>query len=77
MLRWPVNKEKEKRPMATPEPIRSVQIVDVKIPFLSLVAIFVKAALAVIPAAIILTLIGVVIGVVFGGIFGTHVPPTR
>jgi hypothetical protein len=55
-----------------PTNVQQVQIVDVKIPFLSLVAIFVKAALAVIPAAIILTMIGVVIGMVLNAIFGTH-----
>lgn len=40
-----------------PEPSHPIVIADVKIPFTRLVAFFVKAAFAVIPAAIIVTVV--------------------
>jgi hypothetical protein len=46
-------------------------VVDLRIPFWRLVAFFVKSALAVIPAAIILALIFALIGVVIGMLWGT------
>jgi len=47
-----------------------VVITDVKMPFISMVIFMVKAAIAAIPALIILTLLGVMVTIVFGGIFG-------
>jgi hypothetical protein len=55
--------------MEGPSPQRSV-IVDVRIPFFRLVFFFVKAALAVIPAAIILSIIGFVLSALFMAFFG-------
>lgn len=46
-----------------------VTIVDVKMPFLSMVVFMVKAAIASIPAFIILSLIGTLFFSVMGGIF--------
>ena len=46
-------------------------IVDLRIPFFRLVFFFVKAALAIIPAAIILALIFALIGVAIGMLWGT------
>ena len=51
-------------------PAQRLVIVDLRIPFIRLVFFFVKAALAVIPAAIILSLIGVVLSALFWGIVG-------
>jgi hypothetical protein len=47
-----------------------VTIVDVKMPFLSMVVFMVKFAIASIPAAIILMIIFGVLGAIFGGMFG-------
>ena len=47
-----------------------VVISDVKIPFISMGVFMVKAAIAAIPAIIILVLLGTIITAVFGGIFG-------
>ena len=47
-----------------------VTIVDVKMPFLSMVIFMVKAAIAAIPAFIILAIIGAIIMGVTGGIMG-------
>jgi len=47
-----------------------VSIVDVKMPFLSMVVFMVKAAVAAIPAMIILAIIGSVITAIFGGLSG-------
>lgn len=47
-----------------------VTIVDVKMPFWSMVVFMVKAAIASIPAFIILAIIGAIFFVVLGGIFG-------
>ena len=45
-------------------------IVDLRIPFFRLVFFFVKAALAMIPAAIILALIFALLGVIIGMLWG-------
>lgn len=47
-----------------------VTIVDVKMPFLSMVIFMVKAAIAAIPAFIILAIIGSIIMTILGGMFG-------
>ena len=47
-----------------------VNIVDIRMPFLSMVVFMVKAAIASIPAFIILALTWSVLGVIFTGIFG-------
>ena len=51
-----------------------VVVVDVKMPFLSMVIFMVKWAIASIPAIIILMVIGAVIAGVLGGLFGGHGP---
>ena len=51
-------------------PGERVTITDIDIPFGRLVAIFIKWALAAIPATIIVTLILMVIMGIFGAIFG-------
>jgi hypothetical protein len=48
-----------------------VTIVDVKMPFLSMVIFMVKAAIAAIPAFIILAIIAAIVIAVFGGM-GRH-----
>lgn len=47
-----------------------VTIVDVKMPFLSMVVFMVKAAIASIPAFIILAIIGAIVFTVLGSMFG-------
>lgn len=47
-----------------------VVITDVKMPFTSMVIFMVKAAIAAIPALIILTILGTITAVVLGGILG-------
>lgn len=47
-----------------------VNIVDIKMPFLSMVVFMVKAAIASIPAFIILAIIGMVFMTVLGGMMG-------
>lgn len=47
-----------------------VSIVDVKMPFMSMVVFMVKAAIAAIPAMIILAIVGSIIVAIFGGLFG-------
>ena len=47
-----------------------VNIVDIKMPFWSMVMFMVKAAIASIPAIIILTIIFTILSAIFGGIFG-------
>lgn len=47
-----------------------VVIVDIKMPFWSMVVFMVKAAIASIPAFIILAIISVIIMTIFGGIIG-------
>lgn len=51
-------------------PAQRLVIVDLRIPFFRLVFFFVKAALAVIPAAIILSLIAFVCSALFYGVAG-------
>ena len=47
-----------------------VTIVDVKMPFGSMVVFMVKSAIAAIPAVIILVIIFAILGALFGGILG-------
>jgi len=47
-----------------------VNIIDIKMPFWSMVVFMVKASIAAIPAFIILSMIGAVIMTVLGGLFG-------
>ena len=49
--------------------VNHVSIVDIKMPFWSMVVFMVKAALASIPAFIILTVIFAVLSAIFGGLF--------
>ena len=49
--------------------VNQVSIVDIKMPFWSMVVFMVKAALASIPAFIILTVIFAVLSAIFGGLF--------
>lgn len=51
-----------------------VTIVDVKIPFISMVFLMVKFAVASIPALIILTILGALVTGVLGGIGGMFNP---
>jgi hypothetical protein len=51
-------------------PTQRFVIVDLRIPFFRLVFFFVKAALAVIPAAIILSIIGFVLSALFWALAG-------
>jgi hypothetical protein len=59
-----------------PESTQYVVVTDIKIPFMSMVVLLVKWALAAIPAMIILIVIGMVLSMVlsalFGGDFGWH-----
>lgn len=48
---------------------REVVVVDVKIPFLSMVILLVKWAIAAIPAMIILIVLGAIVSMVLGGAF--------
>jgi len=48
---------------------QQVTIVDIKMPFISMVIFLVKLAIASIPAFIILSVIFMILGVVFGGVF--------
>ncbi|MSQ70507.1 MAG: hypothetical protein EXR27_04340 [Betaproteobacteria bacterium] len=50
---------------------QEVVVVDVKIPFVSMVVLLVKWAIAAVPALIILALLVSVIGMLFGGLFGS------
>jgi hypothetical protein len=47
-----------------------VTIVDIKMPFLSMVVFMVKAAIASIPAFIILAILGSIFFAITGGLFG-------
>lgn len=49
---------------------QEVTIVDIRMPFWSMVVFMVKAALASIPAIIILGIIFSILGAIFGGMFG-------
>jgi uncharacterized protein YacL len=61
------------REAVMPEPSYRITIVDFDIPFGRLVAFFVKASLAAIPAAIIATFILSLIWIVIAAIFGLAV----
>jgi len=50
------------------ENTNQVVITDVKMPFISMVVFMVKAAIAAIPAIIILLIMGMIIAALFGGI---------
>jgi hypothetical protein len=52
------------------EASREVVVTDIKIPFLSMVVLLVKWALAAIPAVIILMVIAVLTGAALGALFG-------
>lgn len=52
------------------ESSNNVVVVDVKMPFMSMVTFMVKWAIASIPAIIILLLLGAVVAGVLGGLFG-------
>lgn len=54
------------------ENTNKVTVVDVKMPFGSMVAFMVKWAIASIPAIIILIILGAIASAVFGGIFGSR-----
>ena len=49
---------------------QQVVVTDIKIPFMSMVVLLVKWALASIPAVIILIVIGMAISMIFGALFG-------
>jgi hypothetical protein len=48
---------------------QEVTIVDIKMPFISMVIFLVKLAIASIPAFILLSVIFMILGLVFGGVF--------
>ena len=50
--------------------VQEIVVTDVKIPFMSMVVLLVKWALAAIPAMIILIVIGMVLSMIFGALFG-------
>ncbi|HSE00021.1 MAG TPA: hypothetical protein VLB72_04705 [Burkholderiales bacterium] len=50
--------------------IQEIVVTDVKIPFLSMIVLLVKWALAAIPAMIILFVIGAVLSMIFGAFIG-------
>lgn len=50
--------------------VNQVTIVDIKMPFMSMVVFLVKAAIAAIPAVIILAILGMLISSVTGLMFG-------
>jgi hypothetical protein len=56
--------------MSAPAPQGSMVLVDLRIPFLRLVFFFVKAALAVIPAAIIVSFLAMMVAMIMAAIFG-------
>lgn len=49
-----------------------VTLIDIDIPFWRLVAFFIKASLAAIPATIVVSLVLMLIGMAFGFIFDWH-----
>ena len=53
-----------------PESIQLVRVVDIDIKFGSLIVLFVKAALAAIPAMLVLGVIAFAIAIAFGAILG-------
>jgi hypothetical protein len=54
------------------EPAQRLVLVDLRIPFFRLVLFFVKAALAAIPAAIIVGLLVMIVTAFFAAFFGAH-----
>ena len=52
--------------------VKEVNIVDIKMPFWSMVMFMVKATIAAIPAMIILTILWVLVIAVFGGIVNMY-----
>ena len=50
---------------------QEVTIVDIKMPFLSMVIFLVKFAIASIPAVMILSILFMMFGAIFGGVFQT------
>jgi VIT1/CCC1 family predicted Fe2+/Mn2+ transporter len=54
------------------EPGQRIVVVDLRIPFLRLVLFFVKAALAAIPAAIIVGLVLMVVTAIIAALAGNH-----
>ena len=50
--------------------VQEIVVTDAKIPFMSMVVLLVKWALAAIPAMIILIVIGMVLSMIFGALFG-------
>lgn len=50
-----------------------VTVVDIKMPFLSIVVFMVKASIAAIPAVIILTLVGSLVMSILGATFGVTI----
>ncbi|MCH7893406.1 MAG: hypothetical protein IH907_02710 [Proteobacteria bacterium] len=50
--------------------VSNVNIVDIKMPFMSIVVFMVKAAIAAIPALIILTVLGMILTGVISGMIG-------
>ncbi len=53
-----------------PNSSNPVNIVDIKMPFMSMVVFMIKAAIAAIPALIILSVFWAILIGIFGGIFG-------
>ncbi|WP_303908194.1 hypothetical protein [Thiohalomonas denitrificans] len=51
-------------------PVTEVNIVDIKMPFWSMVVFMVKFTIASIPAFIILSILGTIVMAILGGIFG-------
>jgi hypothetical protein len=54
------------------EPAQRLVLVDLRIPFFRLVLFFVKAALAAIPAAIIVGFLVMIVTAFFAAFFGAH-----
>jgi hypothetical protein len=50
--------------------ISNENIVDISMPFMSMVVFMVKVTIAAIPAVIILSILGAVVGGILGGVFG-------
>jgi hypothetical protein len=53
-----------------PNNVQEIVVTDVKIPFMSMVVLLVKWALAAIPAMVILIIIGMILSMIFGALFG-------
>ena len=64
-------------PEIAPAPLVRVTVVDVDVPFGSLVSFMVKGALASIPAFLLLFGLFVVVGLLFGGMFASCKIPGR